>query len=378
MDERRPRILVATSVHPPHDSRIVKQSAALAMAGYDCTLLAPWAGAERPVSYTCLFFKRHIGIRGRFSAYIRFLRYTLFRRWACIHFHDYDLIPVVLLVRLLTWQRIIYDVHENYGEEVMVRGYIPKMARIPLRAAVDTLEFFAVRILKRLVVVVPIQVERFQRWGCRDIALVRNFATKAIAPNEAIWHLNGSDGFVLNTGGQTVAGGAVLLVDAAAILAQSGHPIPIRGIDRFDGHDELRAMIVRRKESDATNFELLKRVFPHELPQYLSRTVIGISCKMDTPNHRFGINTKLFEYMAFGIPIIATDVGYQADIIRDSGAGILIPPNNPAALAEAIRQLWNNEEKRRQLGEAGRAAFFDRYCWENEADTLVAFYRCIL
>jgi len=369
------RILVATSVHPANDARIVKEVESLSAAGHDCTLLAPWSGSERFYSFKTRFFKRLDGLRGRLNAQLEFLGAAIFHRWDAVHFHDFDLVPAATVVRLLTWQRVIYDVHENYGEEVMFRAYIPMAIRRPLRWVVNAIEWLAARIIGRLVVVTPVQVDRFTRWGCRRNALVRNFASATFLPSEPVDHFSEADDrFVIFTGGQTVKTGAYLLLDTAIWLHKQGHDIPIRAIDRFEGSPGLREEVLAKVKASAPNYRFVPRVSPRDLGTYLGRSLIGLGLLFDNPCQRIAIPTKLFEYMAYGIPIIATDVGYQAEIVKESGAGILVPPDDPVALAKAILKLWQDPVVRAGLGRCGREAFVSMYSWENEAKKLVQFY----
>jgi glycosyltransferase involved in cell wall biosynthesis len=369
-------VLIFTSVHPLHDARIIKQVNSLHQAGYVCTLVAPWAGYERGYPFKERYFKRKGGIWGRFLAQLIFLRTALFSKWMFIHFHDFDTVPSAILLRLMSWRRVIYDVHENYGEEVMVREYIPMPLRHPLRWIVNSIEWLGVFIIGRVVVVVPVQVQRFRRWGCRKITLVRNYASTDMAPPDPVDPIKvQQDGYVISTSGQTVNYGALLILDAAAILAKSEFPVSIRGIDRFEGSASLKDLIFDRIiKEDVNNYKLLPRVPPQAIGSYLGSSAIGLSIRLDTPNMRQGIPTKLFEYMAYGIPIITTDVGYQADIVNESKAGVVIPADSAKALADAILCLWQDPELRARLGNAGREAFFRHYCWEAEAIKLVDFY----
>lgn len=370
------KVLIFTSVHPLHDSRIVKQVNSLQQAGYDCTLVAPWAGHERNYAIKERYFDRKAGVFGRVLAQMIFLRTALFCQWNFIHFHDFDTVPAATLLRLLTWRRVIYDVHENYGEEVMTREYIPLSIRRPLRWLVDAIEWIGVRIIGRVVVVVPVQKQRFRRWGCMKITMVRNYASMQMAPPAPVDPLKVQhEGYVISTSGQTINYGALLVLDAAAILTRLGESVPIRGIDRFEGAPGLKERVLARiSEEGMQNYKFLPRVAPHEIGSYLSSSAIGLSIRLDTPSMRKGIPTKLFEYMAYGIPIIVTDVGYQADIINESKAGIVIPANNAEALANAILRLWRDPELRARLGRAGREAFFREYCWETEVRKLLDFY----
>ena len=58
--------------------------------------------------------------------------------------------------------------------------------------------------------------------------------------------------------------------------------------------------------------------------------------------------------MACGVPVIATRVGGIPELIKDGKTGLLVPPGDPKALADAIIYLLDNEKERRKLGKNGR------------------------
>jgi glycosyltransferase involved in cell wall biosynthesis len=66
-----------------------------------------------------------------------------------------------------------------------------------------------------------------------------------------------------------------------------------------------------------------------------------------------GIPVALMEAMACGIPVIGTQTGGIPELLRD-GAGLVVPPNDPEALAEALRSLAGRPALRRELGAEGR------------------------
>jgi len=67
-----------------------------------------------------------------------------------------------------------------------------------------------------------------------------------------------------------------------------------------------------------------------------------------------GMGRVLVEAMAVGLPAVATRVGGVPDVVVDGGTGLLIPPRDPDALAEATIALLKDEDMRRRMGEAGR------------------------
>lgn len=79
------------------------------------------------------------------------------------------------------------------------------------------------------------------------------------------------------------------------------------------------------------------------------------------PSEREGLPIALIEAMALGRPVVATRVGGTPELVRDGVDGILVPPRDPAALADAIIALLRDPERRVRMGEAARrrAAGFD-------------------
>ena len=67
-----------------------------------------------------------------------------------------------------------------------------------------------------------------------------------------------------------------------------------------------------------------------------------------------GISLTLLEAMARGLPIIATRVGGNPEVVADGQTGWLVPAGDPASLAQAIVRLWREPEAGRQMGQAGR------------------------
>lgn len=70
------------------------------------------------------------------------------------------------------------------------------------------------------------------------------------------------------------------------------------------------------------------------------------------------------ESMAFGKPVVGTNIGGTPEQIDDGGTGLLIPPNDPQAMADAISKLLDDEKLRIQMGEAGRQRFEQEFTFE--------------
>lgn len=81
----------------------------------------------------------------------------------------------------------------------------------------------------------------------------------------------------------------------------------------------------------------------------------------------FGSPTKLFEYMAMARPIIASRLGQIASVITDGENGLLVEPNDAAALAQAIERLAADAALRSRLGAAARQTVISQYTWQHNA-----------
>jgi glycosyltransferase involved in cell wall biosynthesis len=82
--------------------------------------------------------------------------------------------------------------------------------------------------------------------------------------------------------------------------------------------------------------------------------------------------------MSCGTPVIATRAGALPEIIGSDGAGILVPPANPAALAEAIKRLLGDESLRQRMGKAARKRIEESFSWEVAARKTVEVYKEVI
>jgi glycosyltransferase involved in cell wall biosynthesis len=146
------------------------------------------------------------------------------------------------------------------------------------------------------------------------------------------------------------------------------------------------------------NYRGLDTRYGNNLNEYLSRGNITVTGQVDydqvmrylaqsdvawTPfpaitKHRWGIGTKLTEYMAMSLPVVASDYGEGAEVVKNENCGLLVPLEDPEAHARAISLLLSDGCLARDLGERGREAFKERYTWESQAVKLGQFYRRLL
>jgi glycosyltransferase involved in cell wall biosynthesis len=118
---------------------------------------------------------------------------------------------------------------------------------------------------------------------------------------------------------------------------------------------------------------------PHdEGYRVLARCRIGLAVLADIPNYRESLPTKIFEYMALGLPVIASNFPLYRRVVEEEHVGICVNPADPAALASAIGQLLDDPQRAAAMGARGREAVRQRYRWGKEESKLLRLYEELL
>ncbi|MGH2856092.1 MAG: glycosyltransferase [Solirubrobacteraceae bacterium] len=87
-----------------------------------------------------------------------------------------------------------------------------------------------------------------------------------------------------------------------------------------------------------------------------------------------GMPLAVLEYMAAGLPVVATQVGGVPEVVLEGETGFLVAPRDPAALAEKVRLLLDDRARARQMGERGRSRQRERFSQAAMVDQIVGLY----
>lgn len=107
----------------------------------------------------------------------------------------------------------------------------------------------------------------------------------------------------------------------------------------------------------------------HDVPAILQ----GIDC-FALPSRSEGISNTILEAMACGLPVIATDIGGNPELIKNGITGILVPPNNPAALSEAIIDFADNPRKAIATGKSARSVVEETFSLDSMIQSYCKLY----
>jgi glycosyltransferase involved in cell wall biosynthesis len=151
--------------------------------------------------------------------------------------------------------------------------------------------------------------------------------------------------------------------DAVLVLMGYGHQEAVYR-ERAEG-DDLRGRV-----------HILPAVRPIELLDWVaSADVVAMPIQPTTLNHRLTTPNKLFEAMAAGVPVVASDLPGMAPIVRETRCGLVVDPTDPGAIAAACREILGaSADEAQAWRERALAAAHSTYNWERQADVLFDEY----
>lgn len=367
------RVAILTSVHPPFDTRIFqKQARALAAAGYDVTLVVPH---ERDETVDGVRVRALPPAGNRLRRMMisppRMLQEALRLRADIYHFHDPELIPVGLALKALG-RRVIYDVHEDVPKSIEGKTYLHPAVIRPLALTSRVLERSASRAFDLVILARDDIADAFQAHP--RTLLIRNYPSRAAFPAVDRAPRPQGDFVVAYSGGLTAGRGAVEMVEALG-------RVPERCRARMVIFGKFWPDELERRVRSLPGFARVdyRGWVPYEtLPAQLTRADAGIVCFLPEPNHVNAGPTKLFEYMACGLPVVASDFPMWREVIAGNDCGLLVDPADPASIAAALERLADDPQGRARMGENGRRAVLRTYNWEAEAERLLEAYARLL
>jgi glycosyltransferase involved in cell wall biosynthesis len=110
-----------------------------------------------------------------------------------------------------------------------------------------------------------------------------------------------------------------------------------------------------------------------ELPAFFRRADLLV-----LPHRTVDVSGVLFAGLAFGKPMLLSDAGGFRELVEDHGAGRLVPPGDPGALAAATSALLADPSERERLAQRARAAAAGPYSWDSIAERTMAVYEEVL
>ncbi|MEO0081666.1 MAG: glycosyltransferase family 4 protein [candidate division WOR-3 bacterium] len=409
---------LVTTVHEADDARIFhKQAKTLVTAGYEVVLLAP--GKERHKNGKRTRMRPDEGGRvlqdranepaGRFRAgmpersqrvaeapktiylpipRMRFLRLVaggtvalfaaLRQRAQVFHLHDPELLPIGLVLKAVG-KKVIYDVHEDYPEQMLTKHYLPVPVRRAASSLVNLVEKAIASRLDGIVCATETIAGKFwpTRPGLRArsawVTVVRNYPVfSASLPRQPVMG-NGNRFRLIHL--------------SETLTPERGIASMVRALERLDDRFELilgGRFVTAAYENFIRSLAGFRRVrlvgrVPHEqVWDWYRASDAGLVCLLPLPRYQASLPVKLFEFMAAGLPVVVSDFPRFREVVARNRCGFCVDPENPDEIAAAVRWLAQDREMAREMGEHGRQAVAETYNWQQDARRMLELYDRIL
>ena len=294
-----------------------------------------------------------------------------------VHGMAYMGIPVALAVGKRRRTAVVYDARDIYVDA----GNLARLPR-PLRSVVAARERRWARAAGRVVTVNrPYAEVMAERWDLPLPAIVMNCAYRSEPPDPPERRFHAHLGLppdarvVLYQGGFSPGRGIEQLIAAireipGAVLVLLGYGAMLGELERMAADPALVDPGLGRR------VRIMPAVPPDALLGWVAAAdVVVMPIQPSTLNHRLTTPNKLFEAMAVGVPVVASDLPGMAPIVRETGCGVVCDPTDPAAIAAAIRSILDAPpDARRAYRDRALAAAHATYCWECQVEVLLDEY----
>lgn len=190
---------------------------------------------------------------------------------------------------------------------------------------------------------------------------------KPVEPDEGLRQALGLEGkrLVLYAGNHGLAHGLDVALQAACLLRES--PPTVQFLFVGDGSEKQRLMKMA-EEMGCNNVTFLSPVPPERLNKLYGLASVALVTLKPDPLNEGARPSKLFPAMATATPILYSGSGEGAKLVNAAGAGIVVPPGDPKALAEALLYLLENQTDARDMGLKGRRYVEENLSWEALVD----------
>ena len=368
------KICVLTSVHNAFDIRIFhKECKTLAKAGYDVTLIVQHDKDEVVDGIRIASLPRPKNKLERMTRTVWLAYRKAFKINADIyHFHDPELIPIGLLLKL-HGKKVIYDVHELVYFDLGDKKWLKyKFALRVIQILYYILEKISVKTFDQLILAEDGYLEYFkaEHGNIDKYLILQNFAVLSIIDGTEPLAAKKSKPILIYAGGLAETRGIRELVKTMGIIKDKAELLLLGAWESKQLEDKCSSYSGWR-HCRYLGFVPLREVYGH-----MKAADIGLAILSPVKNNLTSLLIKTFEYMACARPMVMSNFPIWMEVFSE--CAVFADPNDPNDIAEKILYLLDHPEEAKRLGKRGRELVETKYNWETESQKLIRFYEELL
>jgi glycosyltransferase involved in cell wall biosynthesis len=375
-----------------YDSRVLKEAGTLSRQGFEVSILGLDRRGDSPpvderegfVAFHCREWRfgrwlrnrpeKPLNFLGKALKALRFFLFSLRGNGDIIHAHDLDALPFGFLAARRCRAKLVYDSHELAVEQ-WVQGAGPGSFTVPITILSRLEGYIACRADAVITVNESIAQELARRYLIAPPLILRNCASHRQEGRRApsLRNLLGlplPDRIVIHTGDLNPRGRALKEL-ILALRDLSGIHLVFLG----EGPMEKELSELARKEGLESMVHFLKPVLPEDLISTIAEAdLAAVTIKPHgSLNNLYSLPNKLFEAIAAGLPVVASDLPEIGQLVRAYQIGVLCHPEDPQDIARAIQEVLLPDRYgtfKENLKQAQR-----ELSWEKESQKLVDLYQ---
>ncbi len=370
-------LMLLTNPYRP-DPRVLREARALTEAGYSVTLVA-WdrdtgeakESKEEEVRVVRLGptspFRSPVRVfLGMLRFWSRALRASRRLEFDVIHSHDFDTLPLALLISRLRSKPVVYDAHEVYAN--MIRKDTELVARM-----LWPLEKRLVLCADKVITVNEIMADALSEGKESPAQVVRNSPDMSVIPPERTKDVRerlGLKGFVISYLGSLEPGRSV--EELATAFS------PEQGVTVIIGGSGTLQKTVEEKAASNPCVRFIGRVGTDDALAITSVSdLVPAVHDPSNPNYRIGTPIKVLEAMACGRPVITSKGIDISEVVESAGCGFVIDYDRKV-LAETVLRASKEPEKLAEMGLRGARYYEMHLSWNQAKATLLDVYRALV
>lgn len=371
---RKLKICHFTSAHVDTDTRIYyRQCVGLAKLGYQIDLLT--LNGESKIKGGVNIISLELGYKNKFQRSIKSIKlfYNFFKNsvYDIYQFHDPELIPVGLILRWFLKKNVVFDIHENFLEQIKRRkmNYLLKKATLFVAIILNYLSAKSFYIL-----LAEKSYERNYYKLTNNYEIIynypdTNFFSKYRVPDRG----NLKDIFYV--GLISHDRNIINILGALKILKDRGHKFKFHCIGPLV--DDIESEINKLKFIDDLKHvvQFYGRMDLNEAYEISKNCKFGLAILKGTGNYKNSYPTKIFEYYSILMPVIASNFPLYNSVVNEIGGGENVNPESPKEIADKMEEMLVDNIKFNQFMMNINNDLAQRFTWSKELEKLENVYK---
>jgi len=364
-----------TTVHPPFDTRVFyREAQSLVNHGHEVTIIAPHTEIINEIIDGV-----HIKtIQKPNSKALHFL--TMFKifkegfkiKCDVFHCHEPGSLLICFILKVLTGNKMVYDAHEYYPELIAENVFFPKVIKKPIHAIVNKGELFLCKFCDYIITVNESLRKRFAQFG--NTVVLYNVPSLDLFP---LQNVEMEQNTIVYAGYVSRERGLDKLLKSLLDVRKAYPNLFLLVAGYIQDTDEFKIEVKNFIDDNSLNGNVkITGWLPYaDIVTNIQKSMAGmILFQPIYYNNIIGLPNKLFEYMACGKPVIASDFPEIRAIVKEANCGLLIDSSNIDDITKAIIWIMNNPKEAQEMGSRGRKSVEKKYNWAEMEKLLFNMY----